>query len=353
VKPLLSLNARLSRVLPTKLKRHRHATIKDVAREAGGSASSVSRHLAGQNVRNAQRINEAIERLGYQPNASARGLKSGRTHCIAVLLPDILNPYNAAVVKGVHEIARDDGFSVSVAFTDGMPELEMRALAQLRGRIDGLILGSASETGTSPDWIADLGVPAVCLEFEPRDNQFDTVLVDNVGGARQAVAYLIKLRHKRIAIISGSLDTTPGRERHQGFLEALEAGAVEFTESRVRFTDFTTEGGYQATLSLLAGHPPPTAIVTANNLVSIGALNAFKTLGFNVPQDVSFVGFDDLEFWRLSSPQPTVVSRPMLEQGAIAVRLLLNRIRGLDTPPQRIVLQTQLVIRESCRALAE
>jgi DNA-binding LacI/PurR family transcriptional regulator len=104
---------------------------------------------------------------------------------------------------------------------------------------------------------------------------------------------------------------------------------------------------------LLAGHPPPTAIVTANNLVSIGALNAFKTLGFNVPQDVSFVGFDDLEFWRLSSPQPTVVSRPMLEQGAIAVRLLLNRIRGLDTPPQRIVLQTQLVIRESCRALAE
>ncbi len=326
-------------------------TIHDVALVAGLSSATVSRYLQGQHVRRADRIAEVIRELDFRPTPAARSLKSGMTGSIAVVVPDITNPFFAAVVKGVESISRQDEYHIFLYNTEEDGGREAAILADLRGRVDGIILTPADESQAAASRLAATGIPIVLLDREVGDGTlFDSVLIDNVEGARQAGSYLVSLGHTDIAVISGPLDTTPGRTRHDGFLSALEEAGVSPAPRHIQISDFREEGGYQSALRLLALEAPPTAVFVANNLMCIGVLRALHDMRVDVPAEMSVVGFDDLQLAQLLSPPLTVIGRPMEEQGALAVRLLLNRLDGRSAKRRGIVLDTQLVIRESCAA---
>ena len=183
----------------------------------------------------------------------------------------------------------------------------------------------------------------------PSAAEHDSVLVDNYGGARAAIEYLISKGHDRIATIAGSTESTPGRLRLEGYHDALAAHGIGAANGLVQFGGFMQHGGYQAMMRLLAPPDPPTAVFVANNLMTIGALRALKDIGVQVPQDLSIIGFDDHIFADLIDPPLTVIDRPMEEQGALAMRILLSKLNG---PPanriRRVVLDTRLVERASC-----
>ncbi len=326
-------------------------TIHDVAAAAGVSVATVSRHLQGGNVRAADAIRTAIDELGFRPQPAARSLKSGVTHSVAVVVPDITDPYFAAVVKGVESVARRDNYNIFLYNTEEDGEREAAILGELRGRVDGVILTPADESPEAEARLIAAGIPIVLLDREFGDGGgFDSVVIDNVGGAAQAARYLLELGHTGIGLISGPLATTPGRTRHDGFLAVLAGAGIELPAGHVVLSDFREEGGYQATLRMLALQTPPTAIFATNNLMCVGVLHALHDMRVSLPGEVSIVGFDDLHLAELLSPPLTVISRPMEEQGALAMRLLLNLLNGGSRRPRRIELDTRLVIRESCAA---
>ncbi len=328
----------------------RSPTIHDVAASAGVSPATVSRFLNGGRVRQSVAIGRAIDELGFRPSALARSLKSGSTRAIGVVVPDITNPFFAAVVKGIESVTRDDEYDLYLCNTDESVEREHRVVASLMAKkVDGLLMAPATEHAEPPSHLLSTGVPTVFIDRQLAEGDFDSVLVDNEGGAAQAAAHLISLGHERIAMISGPLETTPGRGRYEGFVEALRAAGLELRVEHTAFSDFRASGGYQSMLRLLAVQPQPTAIFVANNLMAMGALRAIHDLGLRIPDDISFLSFDSLDLGELLDPPLTVIDRPMEEQGVLAMRLLLNRMEHRDMgPPRTIRLETKLKVGASC-----
>jgi LacI family transcriptional regulator len=326
------------------------ATIHHVAARAGVSPATVSRFLRGQRVRSAEAIQAAVDELGYWPSAAAQSLKSGRTNTIGVIVPDITNPYFAAVVKGMESVSRHHRYRILLGNSDESSEREEELLADMVRQVDGLVLAPATEQDQAILQIRDAGVPVVFVDRDLSDGaRFDAVLVENHEGGRRAAEHLLALGHTRIAAISGGQDSTPGRCRRDGFMDALAAAGIEVAPGHDLIGEFREERGYQLTLSLLSSPEPPTAIFTANNLMTLGALKALHDMRVDIPGEVSLIGFDDLDTGPLLRPPLTVIDRPMEEQGALAMRLLLRRFDEAyagDTP-RRVILETKLIERAS------
>jgi LacI family transcriptional regulator len=314
------------------------ATIKDVAARAGVSAATVSRYLNGNRVREARRIGEAVEALAFRPNQLARSLKSGSTRTIGVLVPDISNPFFADVVKGVESVMRAGEYSLLLCNTDENVERERTIVnLLLQKQVDGILMAPATEWSDAPLMLRARRVPVVLIDRRIEAQDFDVVLVDNVNGSAQAAEYIVSLGHERIAMISGPLDTTPGRERYEGFLQGLRATGHDLDERYLEVADFREDGGYQAALRLLAVRPAPTGLFVSNNLMAIGALRAIHNLGIHIPTEMSFLCFDDLALAELTSPPLTVISRPSTEQGVLAMRLLKFRMQDTaEAAPRKI-----------------
>lgn len=319
-----------------------------VAAESGVSVATVSRYLRGHTVRRADAIQEAIERLKYRPNAMARGLRSQTTQAVGVVVHDITNPFSAAVVSGVQSVAGPGQYSLYLA---GGRTMDMQAMiADVALRVDGIIFAAATEGSHAIEALEEAGKPTVLLEFEPSDqpHEFDTVKLDNVGGARLAVEHLLGLGHTRIGIVAGPDSISVGRERLEGALQALTAAGIDLDTIPVEPSDFTTESGYQATARLMGRAEAPTAIFTPNNTTSLGCLQCLHDLAVAIPERLSFVGFDPLPSCDLLHPPPTTIDRPEVEQGVLAMRMLENRMAGRGTSAaRRVVLETRLVVRGS------
>lgn len=327
-------------------------SIGDVAKRAGVSAATVSRYLSGQTIRSSGAVERAIAELGYSPSAIARSLKSGFTRNIGVVIPDITNPFFASVVKGIEEGSRDQSYNLLLCNTDEIADRQDRMLRTLLGLVDALILTPALESVEVPDALRRHAVPVVLLDREfGEELGFDSVLVDNEGGARQAATYLAQIGHERIGVISGPLGTTPGRLRHQGFLAGMEEAHLTVEPGLTVVGDFREIGGYVGMKSLLAA-TPPTAVFVANNLMAMGALRACKESGVVIPSDLSFVSFDDLELGNLLEPAITTISRSAIGQGALAMSLLAERLSGeAPVEPRKCVLEARLTVRDSCVAV--
>lgn len=328
-------------------------TIGDVAKRAGVSTTTVSRHLAGQKVRSAAAVQASIEALDFRASHAARSLKSGITRSIGLVVPDVSNPFFAAVAKGVESVSRQLDLNVFLSNTDESIELERGVLRGLVGRVDGVILVPAREDSDNTAELRRAGTPIVLLDRRLKNgDDLDSVLVDSYAGAYEAAEHLLSLGHRRIGVISGPLDTTPGRERYNGFVASLESAGIELDPALIQMGDFKTESGYQATLRLLGLPDPVSAIFSANNLMTIGVLRALHHMGVCVPNEISVIGFDDLELAELLSPPLSVISRQAVEQGVLAMRLLRNRIEGSGpNRGQHIVLETSLTIRGSSAPL--
>ena len=324
------------------------ARISDVAKRAGVSSASVSRHMSGGKVGGAERIDAAIKDLNYRPNQLARGLRSGRHSCVGVIVPDITNPLFAALVDGVESVFAADNIRVLLANSKEDPVREAALVADLVSRTDGLILIPPIETDPVLHQLARSGVPVVLVDrVLSTGPEADFVVVDNRLGAQLAAEHLLSLGHIEIAVISGPLSSFPGRERHEAFLQALADAGQPVRAEHVRISDFRVEGGYTSMAGLLDEQIPPTAVFCANNLMSIGALRLLRDRAVAIPDEVSLVGFDDLDLSELLNPQLTVIDRPTFALGSSAAELLRSRLATPDREQQHLTLPVQLVVRGS------
>jgi LacI family transcriptional regulator len=324
-------------------------TINNVARAAGVSTATVSRFLRGDWVRSADTIRTAIDRLGYRPTLAARSLRSGIHYAIAMIVPDVANSYFSSLAKGVDSVFRDTPYRVFLCNTDEQSAVEDAVLDEVMHRVDGIILAPAVEQEDAPTQVRKLGMPIVLVDRELADKSFDSVLVDNGGGARSAAHHLCELGHSRIAIISGPLTNTPGRVRYGGFMDELNRRGISLPEDFIQHSNFKESGGQDAMHRLMQLADRPTAVFCANNAMTIGALKTLKALNVAIGREISVIGFDDLDLGPLLDPPLTVIDRPSEEQGATAARLLLKRLSGtMDDAPEHIILPTRLIARASC-----
>lgn len=324
------------------------ATIHDVAKRSAVSPATVSRFLRGERVRREDAVRQAISELGYRPTAAARTLRSGVHYAIAVIVPDVSNPFFGAVVKGMESVLRGGPYSLFLSNTDESSELERDVIAHVLGRVDGIVLAPATEQDENPLRLIEAGVPVVFVDRELADGSVDSVLVDNLEGGRLAARHLAQLGHRDVAMISGPLNTTPGRGRYEGFVDGLREAGIEMAKRYLEVSDFRESGGHAAMLRLLALAQRPTAVFCANNLMAIGALKALASMRVEVPGEISIIGFDDLDLAPLMRPPLTVINRPSVEQGAIAARMMLNLLADpVPHRPQRVVLPVHLLQRAS------
>jgi DNA-binding LacI/PurR family transcriptional regulator len=329
-------------------------TVKEVAQQAGVSVATVSRVLNGSTAVDDElrrRVMSAAEQLRYRPNRLARNLRTKTTKTLAMVVPDIQNPFFVAVTRGLEEVAFREGYTVLVCNTNDDPERESVYLQTLLDEsVAGIVVCATDERTSSAQAmrLVDQGVAMVGLDRRLENAQIDGVLSDNFGGTRNAVSYLIEQGHSRIGLIAGPAKYAPGRERRMGYEQALIDHGLEVDPALIKVTNFKGPGAAAATEELFTSGDPPTALFLSSGNVAIGSLRALHHLGLRIPDDVSLIVFDDLEWADAYNPPLTVVSQNTRQLGGLAGDLLLRRIRGSTEPPHVRHLPTSLIIRSSC-----
>ena len=326
------------------------ATIYDVARAAGVAPSTVSRHINGHSVRQSEAIERAIDNLVFRANANARNLRKGNTQVIAMIVPDIQNPYYAATVAGAEQIGRQNGLRLVLCNTDEDVDLEHLVLSDIIGRVDGAIVVPASERSSTSLFEAPSAIPLVLMDRETLGGRrFDTVTIENHRGGALAGQHLLDLGHRDVAIITGPLTASQSRARETGFLEVFANAGIEVPNRFILRGDFRESGGYQTAFDILSDRRRPSALFVGNNMMSMGALRAINDLRLSLPQDLSLVCFDQLPCEGVISPRLTTIRRPMEEQGAMAMRLMITRLSAQaddnhDHEPCTLTLPVELVL---------
>lgn len=329
-------------------------TIRDVAQRAGVSVATVSATINGSAFVTPplrERVQRAIIALNYHPDGIARSLKVRFTQTVGLIISDITNPFFTSLVRGVEDVAHGHGYAVTLCNTDESLEKERTYLTLLRSRrVDGMIMAPAGSVEDYHRFVVQANVPLVFIDRRVPTFPADIVVVDNVGGARQLVEYLIGLGHRRIGIIVGLPQISTSQERLEGYRLALERAGIPLDPTIQRTGDSRLAGGYQAGLALLSLDPPPTAIFATNNLMAIGLMRAIAERGLQCPSDLSVASFDDFEWASVFRPRLTVVAQPTYEMGVRAAELLFSRLtKAYTAEPREIVLSPQFIIRDSCR----
>ncbi|MDR7416866.1 MAG: LacI family DNA-binding transcriptional regulator [Armatimonadota bacterium] len=325
------------------------ATIKDVARLAGVSPATVSaviNNSAFVSPALRHRVERAIQTLDYHPNALARGLKTRRTHTLALLVSDIRNPFYTALVRGVEDVAREHGYTVILGNTDRRPQKIQRYLSTLVGRrAEGVILTHVIPR-SHLEALRRQGLQVVFVDVRPRPLYADAVVVNNEEAAREAVRHLVSHGRRRIGLLGFRAGLSTGEERLAGYRGALQEAGLRPT-GLVVLSRLSLEHAQEAARDLLRRRPD--GVFAANNTMVLAVLRAARELGLRVPQDCALVGFDDVEWMSVAEPPVTTVVQPMYELGATGARCLLDRLReGGTREPRLEVLRADLVIRRSC-----
>jgi LacI family transcriptional regulator len=327
-------------------------TIADVAERAGVSKTTVSHVLSGKRpVARAtrERIEQVIEELGFRPNALARSLRMQRTQMVALILPDITNPYYPVLARGVQDTLVEEGYHAFLCNTDGDEEQEAAFIADaVQRKVDGIVLGSLYSRTQDVDEYIKNGAIFVSLSSAIEHPEVDRISSDNEQGAICATRYLLECGHRRIGMIGSSLEQHPSSTRLTGYRRALEEAHIPFDDSLFAQGDFTRAGGARAMRKLMEQPERPTAVFCANDLMAIGAMDTARELGLRIPDDVAIVGYDDIEAASLVSPKLTTVLNPAYEKGKAAGRLLLERVQGKYRGPGRhVFIPPRFIKRES------
>lgn len=338
----------------------RKSSSADVAARAGVSRTTVSYVLSGRADASIpevtrERVLQAARELSYRSNRLANGVLRGQTRMIGVVVPNLLDSFYSRIVQGIHDECDEQGLSVLLAHSRGSSQVEERSVELLMEyRVEGLVCVSYSrEESQALAWAAEAceqELPCVVVDYLPSDVPINTVVSDDVAGARAAVEHLIGLGHRRIAHLLGDQQGSTAIQRYEGYRQALHAARLPFDERLVAGGHYTVEEGARATGPVLDLSEPPSAIFAANDTMAEGALQVLAERGLQAPRDVSLVGYGNLEASRgfgLSS-----VDQNPLQIGRSAVRCLLERRAGEESAPQKIVVPTQLVVRQTCAAPA-
>jgi LacI family transcriptional regulator len=308
-------------------------------------------HLVSEETR--QTVEASIRELGYVPNVLARGLSAQRTHILALIVPDVANPFFTMIVRGAEVVARQAGYRVILCNTENDPDQErIYVEAMLAHRVEGILLAPAGDSsGATIRLIDQHQVPVVLVDRSVIGLQSDLVQGDGVGDARRLVEHLIQSGRRRIAMIAGVDDVSTTRDRQRGYQLALNAAGIPFDPGLVVPSSFSPDGGYLAIQPLLWMEGRPDAIFAINNLVAVGAVRALREQRVDIPGDMALVCFDDIEHAATICPFLTVMLQPAESYGRIATELLLARVSNTATEPTRaIILSAELIVRESCGA---
>lgn len=330
------------------------ANIQDVAKRAGVSISTVSRVLNGNARVNSdvkKRVEAAVEALAYQPNSAARSLRTNRSRIIGLLISDIQNPFFMGLIRGVEDEALRNEYSLILCNSSESPQREQQYLDVLYAeRVAGAIIVPTREQlgDEALKRFRERGIPIVAVDRRVKDKGIDAVLVDNVQGAFEAVTHLIANGYRRIGVITGTVTTTTGRERLEGYRLALREAGIPRDADLERCGTFKAESGQELAAQLLGLTPPVEAIFACNNLLTLGALKAIQARNLRMPEDVALVGYDDIPWAELGSISVTTVMQPVYELGSAAALRLFQRLQNpVVQTRQEITLAPSLRIRGS------
>jgi LacI family transcriptional regulator len=335
------------------------STIHDVAKNAGVSVATVSHVINGTHYVSpelAERVHKSIHKLNYRQNKLARALSKQNIPLLALIVPDINNPYWSALARAVQDVTDPYDYSVIVCSSDGILDREIRFLRSLSGWVSGLILHPYRVSQMQVNQLIPHNPPVMILgEFttpEKQPSNWDQVAANNRESVMVAVEYLIGLGHRRIAFIQGTAGTPSSVKRMTGFLDALQAAELTTDDNLIIPGDYTRVGGRKAMAELLNRPDPPTAVVCANDLSALGALEEAQLRGHRVPQSISIVGFDDIDEAVLAVPSLTTIRLPPHEIGVVAAQKLIERLNGRKESSSDYI-KGELIVRESTAAPLE
>lgn len=339
--------------MPPQKSKNSKITIDDIAKFANVSKATVSYVLndkPGVSDKVRSKIKNIIDEYNYVPNSAARGLAGEKTHFIGLVIPDISDMFYANIIRGVEKTSNKLGFFLNLFTTHAQAEREQQVIKLFnKSMVDGLIVMAYYLKDLYIDILTESGIPFVFIDYPPKNEEIYSVLVDNESGAFEATEYLISLGHKKIAFLEGSKVAWDSKARFEGYVKALKRHATEFNPNLVENGNFTKEEGYLATKRLLAKKEKFTAIFSANDQMAIGAIRALKEAGLKVPDDISIVGFDNIEASSIIEPSLTTVSQPIYEMGKKAVEVLVKLINKEEVKEKKIMLKTRLIERHSCK----
>jgi DNA-binding LacI/PurR family transcriptional regulator len=325
-------------------------SIKDIARLAGVSHCTVSRALHHSPLihpKTAERIREIARRSGYVPNAVARSLVSRSTRTVGVVVTTIADPFIGEVVEGIETTANEHGYSVILANSNAVPELEMKVVDSFsQRRVDGILVAASRVGALHGKHLAGTNVPIVLINNQHPGEFVHSVGIDNISASRELVGHLLQLGHRRIAYIGDHSGYQSDAERFTGYRTALKAARITIDQALVVRGDGKPEEGERAAIQLLELADPPTAIFCYNDMTALGALRAAGNRGLRIPDDLAIAGFDDLFVASYTSPPLTTIRQPKQEMGRRAMSILLQLLAGEETE-SRILLPGELIVRGS------
>jgi LacI family transcriptional regulator, galactose operon repressor len=328
-------------------------TLEDIARLSGSSRSTVSRVINGDsNVSDATRekVMEVIREVNFQPNLAARGLAMGRVSVVGLVIPMgvsaiFTDPFFPLLIQGVSSGCNAKDYSVMLWLAE--PDYERRMISRImyNGLVDGVIVSSMLMDDPIVKTLAESKLPFILIGRHPCNDAISYVDLDNQKSASDAVSYLLDMGRQRVATISGPRNMIVGQDRLQGYKNALAQHAMPLDERLIVEGNFTEEGGYRAMQSLLKIKPD--AVFVASDSMAMGAMQAIQEKGLRIPHDVAVIGFDDIASSCRSTPTLSTVRQPIQEMGAKAAEVIIEMILNPGMEPQKIVLKTGLILRES------
>ncbi len=331
------------------------ATIKDIAKKANVSVSTVSRVLNSKpdvKAETKEKIDRAIAELGFSPSTVARGLVLKKSNIIGFIVPDIANPSFPELARGVVNRARTLGYSVMFFDTNHDNRVEVEALNLMQGKhVDGIILSFDEANREELKKLKEEQFPVVQIYRKSSENSISTVALDNEYAGEMATHYLIQKGHKRIGLISTGERTQSGYERMKGYRKALEEAGISPDEKLIQVGKNDAESGKACMDSLLQLDPAPTAVFVIHDLMAVGAYESIYDKGLSIPGDISIVGHDNIDFSSYLRPKLTTIDTHKFHLGEIGVDLLVEEIDAEKPLNREAVIQAELIERESVRDL--
>jgi LacI family transcriptional regulator len=337
------------------MRKNRHTvTIQDVAKAAGVSVSTVSRVLNGKidvSVETQEHVRSVIDDLGYTTNLAARSMRSFKKNLVGLIMPDIAYPFAIEVMKGVNSAIAESEFDLLVYTTgdvrkSGRAYHEQKYVSLLTNSISDGVIIVAPVAGEF-----NIDAPIVSIDPLASNPNYPAVHATNYQGALDAMEYLLGLGHKRIGYISGRAELESSNRRLKGYHDALKKFGVPVDEKLVAPGDYTTATGVSGARELLALENPPTAIFASNDQMAMGVFQVAEEMGIRIPEELSVVGFDNITESKYMGL--TTVDQFISEMGYVATQMLIKIINGIPLEDQTYQMQTQLVIRNSCREIAD
>lgn len=326
-------------------------TMRDVARHAEVSIATVSHVIndtrpVSDELRD--RVLHSMETLGYKPNTIARALRSKHSNTIGLIVPDGRNPFFAEVAQGIEEISFEHEYSLILCDSNNdLGKVLVHTKNLSAKRVDGIIFTTSGDDFEDIVSLLEDGTAILAIDLDASSLPADSVVFDNFKGGRLATQHLIELGHRRIACITGPSRQSLRRDREKGYRSALFDANIPIDDTLVKEGDFQPATGYHFALELLQQPDPPSAIFACNDLMAMGVLRAAREVGLDVPGQLSVIGFDDIYLSAFTTPTLTTIRLPKHEMGKQAARTLLERIHDRTRPVETVIIDLELVVRES------